>query len=276
MSKRSIAIIAGTGLAASLAKSLERVTFHSNLDVNFQGRHGSIISYVEGSFNDLRVVILPRHGPTVSVPDRSPAELVRLSGHEAHIWHFFETGIKRVYAFNSVGSVDHSVDLAQNNAFLIPDQFARGLGAVSHSFGSAALDIHPSMAQPFSQSMREILIRATHQAGAIAIDHGLYIHSAGDAFESPPEVDAYRNIFSGWPNKVVGMTSGAEIVLCKQMRMEFALICASCNWAQGIEGPPVTHEHVLEGMRPATDTLEQIARHVIAFEAEHIDQGYTA
>lgn len=268
MSKRTIAVIAGTGLAADLAKALDEARAHENVPVTFGTRNGSLLHYVSGNVRDLRVIILPRHGPTVEIPDRSPAELVHREGHEAHVWHFHELGVERVYGFNSVGALDASVRLASENAFLVPDDYARGFGAISHSFGALALDVHPSMASPFDQTMRELLIEATCAAGADPIDGGLYIHSAGDAFESVAEVRAYRRLFEDSKNKVVGMTSGAEVVLCKQMKIPFALICANCNWAQGLEPEQrVTHEHVLKGMRPAVETMQTIARNLISLEA---------
>lgn len=269
MTNRIIAVIAGTGLAADLAKALDHSEVHENVRVSFGSREGSLLHYVSAQYGDLRVIILPRHGPTVAVPDRSPAELVHDVGHEAHIWHFHELGVERVYGFNSVGALDDSVPLASDNAFLIPDEYGRGFGAISHSFGALALDVHPSMAAPFDETMRSRLIEATRQAGARPVAGGLYIHSAGDAFESAAEVRAYRRLYEGSRNRVVGMTSGAEVVLCKQMKIPFALICANCNWAQGLEpGRQVTHEHVLNGMRPATETLQTIARNVIRIEAE--------
>lgn len=268
MANRKIAVIAGTGLAADLAGALDESASHDDVTVKFGGRSSKLLHYVSGRCGDVEVFILPRHGPTLAIPDRSPAELVHQAGHEAHIWHFHELGVERVYGFNSVGALDYSVPLASDNGFLVPDDYARGFGAISHSFGALALDVHPSMAQPFEPDMRRLLIEATSQAGARAIDGGLYIHSAGDAFESCSETQAYKLLFQGARNRVVGMTSGAEVVLCKQMKIGFALICANCNWAQGTEpGEQITHTHVLGGMRPATDTLLQIARNLIRLEA---------
>jgi 5'-methylthioinosine phosphorylase len=269
MHSRTIAIIAGTGLAASLTRDLEAKQVFSEVNVDFGDRKGSVLHYTLGKYRDLNVIVLPRHGPTVAIPDRSPAELVRLAGHEAHIWQLHRLGVKRVYAFNSVGALDRSVPLASDNGFLIPDEYGRGFSAVSHSFGALALEVHPSMAVPFDPEMRELLQAATERAGAYALMEGTYIHSAGDAFESAAEVEAYRVLYQHAKNKVVGMTSGAEVVLCKQMQMSFALICASCNWAQGLEpAQSVTHEHVLNGMRPATDTLQAIALKLVEIEAE--------
>jgi 5'-methylthioinosine phosphorylase len=268
MDQNIIAIIAGTGLAASLTQDLDGKQMHVEVPVEFGGRNGKVLHYVHGKCRDLDVIVLPRHGPTVAIPDRSPAELVRLAGHEAHIWQLYQLGVRRVYAFNSVGALDRSVPLAAENTFLIPHDYGRGFSAVSHSFGSLALDVHPSMAEPFAGFMRERLRQATEAAGANALMLGTYIHSAGDAFETAAEVDAYRVLYQHAKNKVVGMTSGAEVVLCKQMRMDFALLCANCNWAQGLgDGQDVTHEHVLNGMRPATDVLQTIALNLIRIEA---------
>jgi 5'-methylthioadenosine phosphorylase len=273
MQNNMIGIIAGTGLAASLTEALNSKEEITDANVAFGDRAGSVVSFTRGKFGSLEVFVIPRHGPTVAIPDRSPAELVRVAGHEAHIWMLHSFGVRRVYGFNSVGAVDRTVPLASENAFLVPNQFGRGFGASLHSFGRLALDIHPSMAEPFCPVMRERLLNAIRTSKATALDRGLYIHSAGDAFETAAEVDAYRILYQNSANKVVGMTSGAEIVLCKQLKMEFALLCANCNWAQGHEqSESVTHEHVLEGMRPATGTLQTIAMNLIRIEAEQFDE----
>lgn len=266
--EKTIALLAGTGLASKLFKFLDDVETVENLTVNFGDRSGEILTYYLGKVEGMNVVVLPRHGPTLEQPDRSPAELVRCYGHEAHIWHFHELGVSAIYSFNSVGSLDRSVPLAAECKFLIPDQYARGIGMTAHSFGDKARVIHPSMAKPFDDELRAKLIKAVKSAGAGALETGTYITSLGDVFESYTEVQAYRLLYACAKNRVLGMTCGPELLLAHQMEIPYAAICANCNWAEGLEpDQPVTHEHVLGGMEPAAEALKNIAQELVLIEA---------
>lgn len=272
--QKTIALLAGTGLASKLFQFLDDVETVSNLEVQFGDRRGEVLEYYRGKVDNLDVIILPRHGPTLEQPDRSPAELVRCYGHEAHIWHFHELGVAAIYSFNSVGSLDRSVPLAAEGQFLIPDQYARGIGMMAHSFGEKARVIHPSMAQPFDEKLRRNLMEAVKQAGSKALEQGTYITSLGDVFESYTEVQAYRLLYASARNRVLGMTCGPELLLSHQMEIPYAAICANCNWAEGLEPAEiVTHEHVLAGMEPAAEALKNIAQELVTVEARQLQSA---
>lgn len=267
--RKVIALLAGTGLASRLGSCLIEPDVFEHVPVRFGDRSGEVLYYYRAAHRDIDVVVVPRHGPTPDVPDRSPAELVRLYGHEAHIWHLHQLGVSAIYAFNSVGALDRSVPLAADNAFLVPDEMIRGIGTAAHSFGTLALEVHPSMAQPFDRVLRDRLIRAVEAVGAQAVDGGTYINSLGDVFETAAEVQAYRTLYAAARHRVLGMTCGPEVMLARQMRIPYAALCGNCNWAEGLEpGQPVTHDHVLRGMEPAAATLTEIARQLVMIEAE--------
>jgi 5'-methylthioinosine phosphorylase len=262
--RKTVALIGGTGLAYGLERILSDTEIHRNVDVRFGSRSGTVLHYLQGSYGDIRVIILPRHGPTLELPDRSPAELVQNLGFEAHIWHLHEIGVEAIYAFNAVGALDRDVPLASEGTFLVPDQFGRGLGATVHSFGALAKVVHPSMAQPFSAEHRQHLVSAITSAGAQPITRGLYIHSGPDCFETDAEIVATSRLYQDFRNRVVGMTAGAELVLCRQMEIPYALICANSNYAQGLAAnTPVDHPLVLSVMSLASPTLVRIAEHLL-------------
>lgn len=274
--RKKIAIFAGTGLASRLAGFLERSEVATDIPVEFGDRQGKVLFRYSASLGPLEVIVIPRHGPTLEIPDRSPAELVRQYGHEAHIWYLHQQGVSAIYTFNSVGAIDRSVPLAADNGFLIPNEMIRGIGMGAHSFGKLALTVHPSMRDPFDAKMRAKLKRAVDAAGAHALTEGTYINSLGDVFESAAEVQAYRNMYASAKNRVLGMTCGPEIQLARQMNIPYAAICGNCNWAEGLDDQPVTHEHVLSGMEPAAATLREIARHLVMIEAAETESRLSA
>ncbi|MBS0261928.1 MAG: 5'-methylthioadenosine phosphorylase [Planctomycetes bacterium] len=267
---RTIALIGGTGLAAGLRRlPLSGLQLHQNVSVRFGANQGRVLEYLEGCFGNLRVIVLPRHGPTLERPDRSPGTLVAELGYEAHIWLLHELGVSAVYAFSTVGALDLEVPLASQLAFVVPHDYGRGIGATTHSFGSLSRTIHPSMREPFDRHLRDQFLRAIQDAGASALTRGLYIYNGPDQFETDAEIRALRRFYDGESHRIVGMTAGPELVLCRQMEIPYAVVCANSNYAQGlVDDVSVTHELVLHEMQPATAKMLEIATHLIRIVAE--------
>lgn len=272
---RTIALIGGTGTVLDLP--LENAQIHRNVSVEFGAARGRVLYYKEGSHQGLRVILLPRHGPTLERPDRSPAMLVKEQGYEAHIWLLHQLGVTAIFAFSAVGALDLDVPLARDLHFIVPHDYGRGLGATVHSFGALARTVHPSMREPFSPVLRAHAIEAIEAAGAKAIAQGLYIYSGPDQFETDAEIRATRRLYDGERYRMVGMTAGPELVLCRQMEIPYAVICANANYAQGlVEGPAVTHESVVDTIQAAAKKVSEIAFQIVRFAAAQSNAGYTS
>src|SRR5262249_60568008 len=111
---KPVALTGGTGLVAELSRiPLAGTRVHKAVPVTFGARTGRVLQYVEGFHDALRVILLPRHGPSRELPDRSPAVLVTELGHEAHVWLLHQLGVSGVYAFCAVGALDLDVPLAR-------------------------------------------------------------------------------------------------------------------------------------------------------------------
>src|SRR5262245_57345298 len=266
---KTVALIGGTGLVAELPRiPLTGTRVHNDVPVTFGARSGCVLQCIEGFHDDLRVILLPRHGPSRERPDRSPAMLVTEIGHEAHIWLLHELGVSAVYAFCAVSALDLNVPLASERCFIVPHDYGRGLGATVHSFGALAKTVHPSMREPFCPVLRAHAIAAIEAAGARAIANALLINSGPDQFETAAEVRATKRLYEGEPHRLVGMTAGPELVLCRQMEIPYAVICANANYAEGIcEATPVSHNLVLNTLESAADTMLEIAEHLIRIAA---------
>jgi|GEM_PF-3580498 len=272
---RTIALITGTGSGEGIDRELlSDVTVHRNATVTFGADCGRVLHYTEGFYNNLRVLVLPRHGPAPSPPDRSPAALVKEKGYEAHIWLFHQFKVSAVYAFSSVGALDQDVPLADKDCFIVPREYGRGLGATVHSFGSLAKTAHPSMREPFSPVLREHARAAIEAAGGQALMDGLYIYSGPDQFETAAEIRATRRLYDGEPHRLVGMTAGPELALCRQMEIPYAVICAASNYAEGLVGETaVTHDLVLAMMQKTAQRTREIAWNLIQLVTAEINIG---
>jgi 5'-methylthioadenosine phosphorylase len=266
---KTIALIGGTGMVWEPDHlGLTDATVHTNVTVKFGSDSGRVLHHLEGYQAGLRVIVLPRHGPTLAQPDRSPAMLLHEKGYEAHIWLLHQLGVSAVYAFSAVGALDRDIPLASELCFVVPHDYARGLGASTHSFGVLARTVHPSMREPFAPELRAQAIAAITAAGATALSTGLYICSGPDQFESTAEVRATMRLYAGETHRVVGMTAGPELVLCRQMEIPYVVICANANYAEGLDpDAAVTHELVVERMQRANDKLADVASEIVRIAA---------
>lgn len=268
---RTIALIGGTGLAQELNYLLDNAQSYENIEVGFGKERGKVLFYTEGFYQDTRVIVVPRHGPTLELPDRSPATLVSEKGYEALIWLFHTLGVDAVYAFNTVGALDLEVPLASEHCFLVPHDYGRGIAATTHSFGKLAKVVHPSMSQPFSPLLRQHAIEAIEAVGAKVITESLYIYSGPDQFETDAEIRATKNLYAGEKNRLVGMTAGVELVLCKQMMIPYVVICSNGNYAQGLVDEAVEHELILGVIQSAAPMIADIARQIIKTASSKIN-----
>ncbi len=270
---KTIAFIAGSGLAQALGDILE----HSDYRENVPNEFGVVISYYIGYYKNIKIIMLPRHGDSQKIPARTPAELVRQRGYEANIWELHKQGVNEVYGLSAVGVLDHYTPLASTGSFIVPKSFIRGLAASQHSFSDRAVDAHPNMSQPFDETLREKLIQAIELADCSARKEGVYIYNGGDAFETPEEVNQldlftrkpslaqfYERLVRKKRDRLVGMTSIPEAILLKQMKIPFAVLCSNVNYAEGLSKQTlVSHEQTLDVMGVAAPHLQKIVKNII-------------
>ncbi len=256
MKTEPIAIIVGTGLWRALASlGLRDKIEYRNTGVDLENQTVDILYHEVGFYKDQKVIILPRHGVSLDRPQRSPAALASSSAHEAHIWFLSQQGVKEVYAFNTVGALADNLPLANTNTFIIPDQMGYGLGVPFHSFGSRAKHPHPEMNTVFTEALRQNLQQALLHCGAEAITKGTYIYSNLDHLESKVEGRALKRLFEDAENPVVGSTAGAELVLCKELGIKYAMLCSVANYVQGTTDKKVVHSEILAIMEGASQAL---------------------
>tara|TARA_B100002003_G_C14089517_1_gene524044 strand:- start:385 stop:1200 length:816 start_codon:yes stop_codon:yes gene_type:complete len=260
--KHTIAFIGGSGLAQGLERTLEGVKKVENIGTPF----GNVLSYYDGLNNDNRVIILPRHGDSMELPSRSPAELVKQKGYEANIWQLHELGVEAIFGLSAVGSLDMDVPLASEGTFVVPNQSVRGCAASQHSFGNMAINVHPNMSTPFDPNLNDVAVKAILNCGYSAMKEGTYIYNGGDCFETPAEIRFLDKMTKGEPNRLVGMTTVPEAILSNQMNIPFVAICSNVNYAEGLSQQTlVGHEQTLDVMKKAEPMIIDITKSIMGF-----------
>jgi xanthosine phosphorylase len=118
----------------------------------------------------------------------------------------------------------------------------------------------PSMRDAYDPALLRTL-RASAQAEGIDLAEGVYLATAGPAFETPAEIRAFRTLGAD----AVGMSTVPEVILARHAGLRVAGVSAITNLAEGMGGDELSHEHTL---RNADIAARDLVRLVTRFAAE--------
>jgi len=201
-----IAVIGGSGLY-----QLEALTNIEEITVNTP--YGSPSdALIKGTLGKREVIFLPRHG-------RGHRLLPTEINHRANIWALRSLGVRYIICVTAVGSLKE--DYVPGH-IVVPDQyFDRTSRREHHTFFGNGIVAHVSPADPFSQGLREILVKATKENDLTVHDGGTYVNMDGPAFSTRAESNANRQL--GFD--VIGMTNVPEAKLAREAEIALATIC---------------------------------------------------
>ncbi|RAP53369.1 MAG: 5'-methylthioadenosine phosphorylase [Methanosphaera sp. rholeuAM270] len=227
-----IGIIGGTGTASLLEN------YPVGREESVVTRYGKspTISILE--IENKEVAYIPRHSTGHSIP---PHKI----NYRANIEALNIIGVKKVFATNSVGSLDGNIEPGD---LLIPDNFID----FTHNRVSTFFDedvVHIDCTEPYCENLRQILI-----GSGDVHPFGIYIATEGPRFETGAEIQFYKLI----GGKVVGMTGVPEVVLAKEKQMCYSSICAVTNYAASISPNKLTVTEVVDAMNDCEEKLVQI------------------
>lgn len=221
---RQLAIIGGTGAVDLLEGRQERST------ETIWGLPSA--PPVRVQLGDAAVWFLARHGN----PHRIAPHRVN---YRANIAALKDLGVTDVIAINAVGGVDPAL---RPGALVVPDQlidYTWGRESTFADDGERPL-VHVEFGRPFSQSLREALLKA---AGGLALavrDGGCCAVTQGPRLETEAEV---RRLAKDGAT-LVGMTSMPEAVLAREAGLDYASLCVVANAAAGVVDEPISIEEI--------------------------------
>ena len=174
-----IAVIGGSGLY-----DMPEIKDKTRLSVDTPfGKPGSDI--VIGTLRGKRVAFLARHGEGHVL---SPAAIPQ----RANIYALKSLGVRFIISVNAVGSLRE--DYAPGH-LVIPDQlFDYNIGVRERSFFVEGIVAHVSVAHPFDELLREVLVKAVQSTDGTVHDGGTMIIEDGPRFATRAE----SLIFKGW------------------------------------------------------------------------------
>jgi len=167
------------------------------------------------------VLFLARHGYGHTIP---PHEV----NYRANLWALKDAGADAVVSVASVGAIRKDL---KPGSLVIPHQMIDYTWGRRSTFfeGPGAPVNHIDFTEPFSPSLRKLLLQAAAGAKEKVVDGGIYAATQGPRLETAAEIDRLERDGAD----MVGMTGMPEAVLAREIGLEYATVAAVANYAAG-------------------------------------------
>lgn len=242
-----LAIIGGSGLYSlgesfSLEEQVPRRTPYGDTSADA----------LQGCWQSVPVVFLPRHGPGHRVPPHRV-------NYRANIWALKQVGVSRIISVNAVGGI---TDEMKPGTLVVPDQLIDYSSGREQTFfdGDESQVMHVDFSWPYSAELRGVLTEVGLQKRQPLVVTGTYGSTNGPRLETAAEISRMRNDGCN----VVGMTGMPEAALARELEIEYACLALVVNWAAGVEDEPISMQDIMmnleRGMQQVKSLLLDAAR----------------
>lgn len=188
-----------------------------------------------GSLNGTDVVILSRHGWNHTI---TPSNV----NNRANISALKEIGCSHIISSTACGSLREEI---RRGDIVIPDQFidfTRHRKTTFFEEFEPGKMKHTSMADPFNEDLREILISSAGDVGLKIHKNGTLITIEGPRFSTRAESKMFRM----WGADIINMSIAPEVILANEIGLPYATIAMSTDydcWKE--DETPVSWEEVI-------------------------------
>jgi 5'-methylthioadenosine phosphorylase len=239
-----LAVIGGSGLYQF--EDLQNVQI-VEVDTPF-GKPSSPITL--GNLMGKPVAFLARHGTGHTL---SPSEVP----YRANIYALKALGSKRIVSVSACGSLR---GIYAPGYIIIPDQIFDFTHKRERSFFGKGLVAHVSVADPFCESLSDILEESLKFSEAKYHRGGTYITIEGPRFSTKGESGLYRQ----WGMDIIGMTASPEAFLAREAEICYTTMAHVTDydvWHVGEE--PVTVEMVVRTLSQNIKLAQETIRKMI-------------
>lgn len=245
MTKTELAVIGGSGLY-----TMPGLTDITEVDVDTPfGPPSDTITI--GTLQGRRVAFLPRHG-------RGHALTPTGVPYRANIFALKTLGVRYIVSVSACGSLRE--DYAPGH-IAVPDQLFDLTKKRETSFFGNGLVAHVSPANPFSEEMNQVIIKATRAAGGTVHEGGTFITIEGPRFSTKGESHTYRQ----WGMSLIGMTTSPEAYLALEAEIAYGIMAHVTDydvWHESEEA--VTVEAVIRVLQHNTSLAQNAISHIAA------------
>lgn len=163
-------------------------------------------------------------------------------------------GAKTLFLTNAAGGIQQGMHAG--DFMLITDQISSFVPSPLRGANIDSLGVRfPDMSEIYSKRLNKI-IRKIAVNEDLPLKEGVYVQTAGPAYESPAEIRMFRMLGAD----AVGMSTAIEAIAARHCGMEVCGISCISNLAAGISPHPLTHEEVKECADKAAPQFEKLVR----------------
>lgn len=237
---RSLAIIGGTGLTQLNGLSIYQA---HDLQTPFGQPSAPVL---EGEINGLRILFIARHGH----PHRIPPHAVN---YRANLWALQNFYATDVVAINAVGGITKNM---RPGAIVAPKQlidytFGREQSVFDGEFSPVS---HVDFTHPYTEPLRQQLMRSAQKVSEKIIDGGVYGVTQGPRLETAAEIFRMEN--DGCD--IVGMTGMPEASIARELKLDYASLSLVVNPAAGKGVGAITIREIEENLSQGMDRVRRI------------------
>ncbi len=197
---------------------------------------------LETSFNEIKVLFLPRHGKNHTIP---PHKI----NYKANIFAMKKLGVTDIISISAVGSLKNE---HRPGDFVLVDQFIDRTFNRATTFFDEGCVAHVSLAQPISNQLINIILESKTPNIRVK-KKGTYIAIEGPQFSTYAESLLYKS----WNCDVIGMTNLPEARLAREAELGYATIAMVTDydcWHKSHSA--VTVEKILLTMKKNTKNVK--------------------
>lgn len=238
-----IAVIGGTGMNQWPGLEIER---RIELSTPYGAPSAPLL---EGRVYGTRAIFLARHGEGHKLPPHA-------INYRANIWALREAGVQSIVAIAAVGAI---APWFEPGAVAVPQDIIDYTWGREHTYSDgregSGLE-HVEFTQPYSERLRQALLEAAGRAD-VTMGAGVHGVTQGPRLESVAEIRRMQR--DGCD--MVGMTGMPEAALARELKLDYACLAVSVNWAAGVMGlgdiHAEIHQSIESGMGRVRATLAE-------------------
>jgi 5'-methylthioadenosine phosphorylase len=207
------------------------------------GRPSSVLTC--GEIEGVEVCILARHGKNHDIP---PTQV----NFRANIWALKEVGCDFILGATAVGSLREEI---RPGDLVFPNQFIDFTKQRKISFYDSDKVVHTPMAEPYSKSLREVLINCCGDLGLDFHYDRTVVTIEGPRFSTKAESHMFRQ----WGADIINMSSCPEVILANELGIEYQNIAMSTDydcWKEDEDA--VSFEMVMKRMGENADKVKEL------------------
>lgn len=206
-----------------------------------------------GALNSIEIVILSRHGRDHTI---TPSNV----NNRANIFALKETGCTHIISSTACGSLREEIGRGD---IVIPDQFidfTRHRNTTFFEEFEPGKMRHTSMADPFNESLRNLIISSAARIGLKVHTKGTLITIEGPRFSTRAESKMFRL----WGADIINMSIAPEVILANEIGLPYATIAMSTDYDCWKENEaPVSWEEVIAVFNSNVNNVLQLLLEVI-------------